>query len=160
MARGPYYTARENAILISLIKDFPKANSNELADMAIKYGSFPNRTTAAITQQIRRLKEPASAENDNPEQVEFDFNYRRYEAIESKYEALISTILDKATLYAKGGYYGLSFDIPEIRDWLYVNESDRVAARLDSLITEHQLASLAKENQERLNYLSEIISEE
>lgn len=139
MARGPYYTANENARLLRLFMDNPDKTYVEIAQMATDYEMFPNRTARGLAAQLSRLtRQPEAEEEDHDGQLSFDTleidSLRRdLEIARNQLEELLCILIDRSALY-KGEYFNsLKYDYPAITKWLRGNYPERISARLEEL---------------------------
>lgn len=138
MSRGPFYSNEEDQALFALYEDNQKMKKRDLAKKAQRYGICVERNVDALAQHISILVSPPSEDdsssNDDVDITTFIFE-KKYKDLKSKYESLMQTIIDKATLFENGG---ICFDYKAIWRWIYLNEPERIALRLESLQIESE----------------------
>ena len=137
MGRGRNYTEDDNRKLMVLIKDYPDKKASFIAKKAIALGICEGRSLKAVTTQVYRLKNPPVIEVKKPEQITMDDTWtcdKDLYITAKKYEDLIKTIFDNATLWTGAYEDGLFFNIPSLRAWLKEYEKDRFNAKIIELL--------------------------
>ena len=135
MSRGAFYTTEEDNALIALIKDNPKAKNIDIAKKAQTYNLCSDRNTDALAQHISVLKTPKKAED---EEAVIDITEliwkKRYEDLLRKYEGIMEATIGQAEIWPATGALKLKFS--PIAQWIYINEPERLAKRLEELLAE------------------------
>lgn len=133
MAKGPYYSNTENERLLKLWEDNKDKTFAEVAEMAIFYGICEGRSPRAVAQQLSKLVNPPE-EGPQAELVEMDITSlileKENKELRNELSSLLETILGTATLY---NGYALHLDYREILKWLFANEPEKTAARIETL---------------------------
>lgn len=138
MAKNTYYTEEENEILRNIISDHPEATNVDIAKMAHKYGACRHRTNRALEQQIRKLKTPPeAAEEEEAMDPELAIAKKEAKQYREKYEGLLDAIIGKATLFPNSNK-NLRLDYSAIARWIGDNELERVIAKIEDLQLEKQ----------------------
>lgn len=136
MARGPYYSDLENERLLKLWRDNEDKSFTDVAALAVFYGICDGRSERAVSQQISRLVNPPVEETEVG-QIEFDMTSlileKENKTLRDELNSLLDVILNTATLY---NGYALHIDYREILKWLFKNEPERTAARIEALKVE------------------------
>lgn len=144
MARGPYYTTDENTRLLALAADHTDKTFVEIAQMAVSYGMFPDRTTKGLAAQLSRLmRQPEKEDDDHVGQISFDVLEidalrRNLETVKTQLDELLSILIDKAELYEGEYFNSLKYSYAAVTKWLRRNYPERIAARLEELEDEQQ----------------------
>lgn len=136
MALNKYYTKEEDRRLLKLKEDFPKMSNKDLAKKAIEYGICTGRNVNGVSKHIYALTNPKPVVK-TPEQIKEDDVWtsdRDLYITAKKYEDLIKTIFDNATLWTGAYEDGLFFNIPSLRAWLKEYEKDRFNAKIIELL--------------------------
>lgn len=139
MARNTYYTEEENEILRNIIKRHPETTSNaEIAKMAHEFGACKHRTNRALEQQIRKLKTPPeAAEEEEAMDPELAIARKEAKQYREKYEGLLDAIIGTAKLFPNSNK-NLCLDYQAIARWIGDNEPERVNAKIEDLQLEKQ----------------------
>lgn len=148
MALNKYYTKEEIKRLRILIKDYPDETPKFIAKKAIDLGVSTDRTVGAVARQINNLKnmplDPPKPKPvvKTPEQIKEDDVWtsdRDLYATAKKYESLIKTIFDNASLWTGAYEDGLFFNVPSLRAWLKEYEAERFDERLNELLDNNHI---------------------
>lgn len=141
MARGKYYTIEEDERLLKLYNDLKGYNKKitfkDVAEKAIEYGIVSkHRNANAVAQHLKNLLDPPETDEENKEEQTSLFNdpeRAEGEKYRTKYEGLLSAVIDEATLYEGPAFKALRYNYQAISKWLAGNEADRVWARIETL---------------------------
>lgn len=143
MALNKYYTQDEDHRLLKIKEDFPKMTNKDLAKKAIEYGICTGRNVNGVSKHIYALTNPKPViEVKKPEQIKEDDVWtsdRDLYITAKKYESLLKTIFDNATLWTGAYEDGLFFNIPSLRAWLKEYEADRFDERLTELLDNNHI---------------------
>lgn len=136
MALNKYYTQDEDRRLLKLKEDFPEMSNKDLAQKAIDYGICTDRNVNGVSKHIYALTNPKPVVK-RPEQIKEDDVWtsdRDLYITAKKYESLLDTIFDNATLWTGAYEDGLFFNIPSLRAWLKEYEKDRFNDKIIELL--------------------------
>lgn len=148
MAMNKYYTKEEIKRLRILMKDYPEETPKFIAKKALDLGVCTDRTIDAVARQINKLKriplDPPKPviEIKKPEQIKEDdiwVSDRDLYVTAKKYESLIKTIFDNATLWTGAYEDGLFFNVPSLRAWLKEYDAERFDKRLTELLDNNHI---------------------
>ena len=147
MPRGRVYSEEENRRLNCLIEDFAHYNNTELAELSLKYGVIEDRPVNGIAQHIQQLRKCDEQESAQSEQMEIILNEysedneilitlrNERDRYKFKYESLLETILDHATLFdSNNGSHALKLDYRSILTWITHTEERKYFSRMEELI--------------------------
>lgn len=135
MARNVFYKKEDDAKLMALWNDNKDGKKfTELAEMAQRYGICPERDRRALAQHISLLVNPKKKE-DLPEEMDPDLGAAIHmaEIADDRYRGLLDAIVDSAALYKGKLHNSLALDFRAILRWLWNNEPERIAARIEAL---------------------------
>lgn len=145
MALNKYYTQDEDRRLLKLKEDFPKMTNKDLARKAIEYGICTGRNVNGVSRHIYEMTKPKPVVSETADDLyivkpndAWVSDMDLYVAAK-KYEDLIKTIFDNATLWTGAYEDGLFFNIPTLRAWLKENEKDRFDERLSELLDNNHI---------------------
>lgn len=123
----------------AVYEDFKGKKYVDVAKKAQSFGICTTRNIDALAQHISVLvnQKESEAEEEklySKDNIESTLVLNNIEKMlnerTAKYESLLSAILDTANYSESGSIF---LDIKAIRRWLYVNEPERVLARVESL---------------------------